>query len=88
MSMRIWMPIILIVLGALFWMGKFGIIDFYWSRDWPVVLIGAGVFSLINYIAGRVKRGGRSQRKKRDILGRLERGDIDAEEAIRKMKNL
>jgi hypothetical protein len=86
--MRIWLPIILIVLGVLFWLGKFEIIDFYWSRDWPVVLIGVGVFSLINYIARRVKkRGRRSHRKHRDILNELESGDIDAEEAIRRMKH-
>lgn len=87
MSLRIWIPIILIVLGVLFWLGKFGIIDFYWSRDWPVVLIGIGVFSLVNYVARRVKRKGKGYRKRRDILDELESGEIDAEEAIRKMKH-
>lgn len=87
MSLRIWIPVILIVLGVLFWLGKFGIIDFYWSRDWPVVLIGIGVFSLVNHIARRTRRGKRSYRTKRDILDELEKGDIDAEEAIRKMKH-
>ncbi len=84
--MRIWIPIILIVLGVLFWLGKFGIIDFYWTRDWPVVLIGLGVFSLVNHIAGRIKRKKRPSKKTRDVLDQLESGDIDAEEAIRRMK--
>jgi hypothetical protein len=87
MSMRIWIPVILIVLGVLFWLGKFGIIDFYWSRDWPVVLIGLGVFSLVNHVAGRVKKTRRRSSRNRDILDQLDSGDIDADEAIRKMRH-
>jgi hypothetical protein len=87
MSMRIWIPVILIVLGVLFWLGKFGIIDFYWSRDWPVVLIGLGVFSLVNHIAVRVKKTRRRSSRNRDILDQLDSGDIDADEAIRKMRH-
>jgi hypothetical protein len=87
MSLRFWVPIILIVLGVLFWLGKFDIIDFYWSRDWPVVLIAVGVFSLVNYAARRVKKKRRSLGANRDILDRLASGEIDAEDAIRKMKH-
>ncbi|MCK4233379.1 hypothetical protein KAU34_07615 [candidate division WOR-3 bacterium] len=86
MSLRIWGPIILIALGVLFWLGKFGIIDFYWSRDWPVILIVIGVFSLINLIVKKTRR--RSSRNKRDILTKLENGKIDAEEAIKRIKRL
>jgi hypothetical protein len=85
--MRIWIPVILIVLGVLFWLGKFGIIDFYWSRDWPVVLICLGVFSLVNHIAVRVKKTRRRSSRNRDILDQLDSGDIDADEAIRKMRH-
>jgi hypothetical protein len=88
MSMRIWVPIILIVLGALFWLGKFGIIDFYWSRDWPVLLIGLGVFSLANYVVRRIGRGTRSHRRRQDIIDRLESGEMDAKEAIDRIKKL
>ena len=86
MSLRIWGPVILIALGVLFWLGKFGIIDFYWSRDWPVILIVIGVFSLINLIVKKTRR--RSYRNKRDILNKLENGEIDAEEAIKRIKRL
>jgi pilus assembly protein TadC len=86
MSFRIWGPIILIVLGVLFWLGKFDIIDFYWSRDWPVILIAIGVFSLVNLIVRKSRR--KSSRYKRDILKDLEKGDIDAKEAIRRIKRL
>lgn len=86
MSLRIWIPIILIILGVLFWLGKFGVIDFYWSRDWPVVLIALGVFSLVNHIAGRIKRRKSPSRMHRDVLDQLESGAIDAEEAVRRMR--
>ncbi len=86
MSFRLWSAIILIVLGILFWLGKFDIISFYWSRDWPVVLIVIGLFSLVNYYARRLKKRNRTQRSV--ILRKLDSGEIDAEEAIRRLKDL
>lgn len=86
MSFRLWSAIILIVLGILFWLGKFDIISFYWSRDWPVVLIVIGLFSLVNYYARRLKKKNRTQRSV--ILRKLDNGEIDAEEAIRRLKDM
>ncbi|MCK4395181.1 hypothetical protein KAW96_01145 [candidate division WOR-3 bacterium] len=86
MSFKLWSAIILIVLGILFWLGKFDIISFYWSRDWPVVLIVIGLFSLFNYYARRLKKRNRTQRSV--ILRKLDNGEIDAEEAIRRLKDL
>ncbi len=86
MTYRIWGPVILIVLGILFWLGKFGIVDFYWSRDWPVVLIAIGVFSLINYFAKRLRRN--TSNKSRKILKDLENGNIDAQEAVKRLKKV
>jgi len=86
MTYRIWGPVMLIILGILFWLGKFGIIDFYWNRDWPVVLIAIGIFSLINYSARRLRKS--NSKKKNKVLESLEKGDIDAEEAIRRLKKL
>lgn len=86
MSFKLWSAIILIVLGILFWLGKFDIISFYWSRDWPVVLIVIGLFSLVNYYARRLKKKNRTQRSV--ILRKLDNGEIDAEEAIRRLKDL
>jgi len=86
MSFKLWSAIILIVLGILFWLGKFDIISFYWSRDWPVVLIVIGLFSLVNYYARRLKKRNRTQRSV--ILRKLDNGEIDAEEAIRRLKDL
>lgn len=86
MSFKLWSAIILIVLGILFWLGKFDIISFYWSRDWPVVLIVIGLFSLVNYYARRLKKRNRTQRSV--ILKKLDNGEIDAEEAIRRLKDL
>ncbi|TET24098.1 MAG: hypothetical protein E3J78_01705 [Candidatus Cloacimonadota bacterium] len=86
MNFRIWFALALIVLGVLFWLGKFGIIDFYWDRDWPVILIAIGVFSFVNIMVKKSKRGRKS--KKTAILNKLNDGDIDAEEAISKIKDL
>ncbi len=86
MNHRIWFAITLIVLGVLFWLGKFGIIDFYWDRDWPVILIAIGVFSLVNIVVKKAKR--RQKSKKTAILNKLNNGEIDAEEAIRNIKDL
>jgi hypothetical protein len=86
MSFRIWGAVVLIVLGVLFWLGKFGIIDFYWDRDWPVILIAIGVFSLVNHFTRSRRRGNR--RKKIKILSELDDGKIDAEEAIDELKKM
>ena len=86
MSFRIWGAVVLIVLGVLFWLGKFGIIDFYWDRDWPVILIAIGVFSLVNHFTRSHRRCNR--RKKIKILSELDDGEIDAEEAIDELKKM
>jgi hypothetical protein len=86
MSFRLWGAVVLIVLGVLFWLGKFGIIDFYWDRDWPVILIAIGVFSLVNYFTRSRRRSNR--RKKIKILSELDDGEINAEEAIDELKKM
>jgi ABC-type microcin C transport system permease subunit YejB len=86
MSFRIWGSIILIVLGILFWLGKFGYINFYWERDWPVVLIAIGIFSLINYLAKRKRVS--SIKNKKNVLDSLESGDIDVDEAVDRLKKM
>ena len=86
MNFRIWFSITLIVLGVLFWLGKFGIIDFYWDRDWPVILIAIGLFSMVNILVKKAKT--RQKSKKSAILNKLNNGEIDAQEAISKIKDL
>jgi len=86
MTNKIWWAIILIVLGILFWLGKFDIINFYWSRDWPVILIAVGIFYLVNTLVRGKKRP--TSKLKNEILRKLENGEIDAEEAVRRLKKL
>ena len=86
MTNKIWWAIILIVLGILFWLGKFDIINFYWSRDWPVILIAVGIFYLVNTLVRGKKRS--TSKLKNEILRKLENGEIDAEEAVRRLKKL
>jgi hypothetical protein len=42
--------IVLIVIGVLFLAYNFGLLDFGWLRQWwPLILIGLGVWSLVNH---------------------------------------
>ena len=45
--------IVLIVIGVVFLLGNFGLLQFGWLRDWwPLILIALGVWSLINHKPG------------------------------------
>ena len=41
--------VILIVLGCLFLAQNFGLLDWYWLRQWwPLILIGVGLWSIVD----------------------------------------
>jgi hypothetical protein len=42
--------IILIVIGVLIWLSNFGVINIWWHRDWPVILILVGILALVKTI--------------------------------------
>ena len=45
--------IVLIVIGVVFLLANFGLLQFGWLRDWwPLILIALGVWSLINHKPG------------------------------------
>jgi len=85
MNNKIWFGFIMIVLGTFFWLGKFGIINFYWNRDWPIILIVIGLVSLVNIFTGRKRKISRNNRA--EILKKLENEEIDVTEAIKLLKN-
>jgi hypothetical protein len=81
-------------LGGLIWAGNFGFISysFRFSRDWPIIIVIIGLSSIWNAVFGRQWWGhkccGRGEVKKEavaKILEALEKGQITAEEAAKRM---
>jgi hypothetical protein len=51
--------IVLIVIGVLFLAYNFGLLEFGWLRQWwPLILIGLGVWSLVNHKPGDKQSSG------------------------------
>ncbi|MDA8131950.1 MAG: DUF5668 domain-containing protein [Elusimicrobia bacterium] len=79
--------------GALIWAHNLGYISlsFHFGRDWPVIIVAVGLMSIWDALFGRQWWGhkfsqGRHRREKLSkILEDLERGDIDAAEAAKRM---
>ena len=45
--------VVLIVIGCIFLANNFGLLDWGWLRQWwPLILIGLGVWSVINHKPG------------------------------------
>lgn len=81
--------------GGLIWADNLGMIDisFKFTRDWPVIMVALGLGYMWEALFGKHWWGAgmRQPRKERaenlaKILGDLERGAINAEEAVRKME--
>lgn len=71
--------IIVIVIGLWIWLSNLGISFIYFSRDWPLLLIGSGVWLL-------VRRKRKKKSKIHRILNDIERKKISVEEAVKKIK--
>jgi len=57
--------IVLIVIGSLFLAHNFGLLEFGWLRQWwPLILIGLGVWSLVNHKPGERHRSSGEQQEK------------------------
>lgn len=84
--------LVVVGVGCLIWANNLGYISlsFRFSRDWPIIIVAIGLMSVWDALFGRHWWGGRfSPRQGRDkvskILADLEKGEIDAEEAARRM---
>jgi len=86
--------VIFIAAGAMLLAHNYGLLSFEirFSRDWPAILIAIGLLGAWDGLfhrsrARQPKEGDPEARKAlRDILERIERGEIKAEEAARKLK--
>lgn len=80
------------LVGGLVWAENLGLIEmsFRFSRDWPVLLVAAGLLFVWDAVSGRARgaKASRTAGESRDVsavLSALERGEIDAHEAARRM---
>jgi len=85
----------IIIVGLLFWAHNYGLIvmSFNFSRDWPIFVVAGGLMSVWRAIFGKhwwaAKCGcganNRIPANARKILEEVEKGNISAEEAAKKM---
>ncbi|MCX5786014.1 MAG: DUF5668 domain-containing protein [Elusimicrobia bacterium] len=88
--------LILIVIGGLLWAHNFGLVAFSisLSRDWPLIIVVFGLMAVWNALFGRHWWSAKSDPRGRNwekgeikkILEELEKGDISADEAAKRME--
>lgn len=86
--------LLVVAIGVLLWAHNYGLVTFAFnfSRDWPLIIVAAGLVSVWKAVFGRHWRAKcdcepkeRIPAKAKKILEDLENGNINAEEAARKM---
>ena len=86
-----------IALGALLLLSNYGLysFNFSFSRDWPILIIAWGVMKVIDSFAwrkaktnGSVLESEGEKQSREQILQAVESGQMSAEEAAQRLKNL
>lgn len=97
---RITWGIFWLILGVFILLSNYDLLGgyrFVFSRDWPIILIAIGVILIIDVISYTIRDKNIEQSPKADantkkpieeILSQLEKGEITAEEALRRIKNI
>lgn len=67
--------IVVILIGIWIWFSHFGISFISFKRDWPILIILLGVWIIL-----------KSRRKRLKIIEDLEKGKIDVDEAIDRLR--
>ncbi len=80
--------IFLILIGLFIWLLNLGVFSFWkWGRDWPWIIIIIGVISLIEYLTRKFRTREKFKKEKtKEIIEKLEKGEISVNEAIEKIK--
>lgn len=86
-----------IALGSLLLLANYGLYSFNFSlsRDWPILIIAWGVMKIIDSFAwrrsktnGSVLENEGDKQSREQILKAVENGQMSAEEAAQRLKNL
>ena len=87
--------LLIVIIGLLLWARNYGLVTFGFSffRDWPIIVVIAGLLGVWRAIFGRHWRTSkcgcdspeRIPVNARKILEEVEKGNISAEEAAQKM---
>jgi|GEM_PF-633307 hypothetical protein len=80
---RVFWGVIIILIGLWVWAGTLGLPEnFRFGRNWPLLLVLLGAYVIYR----AVRSWARSRRPKVDILSDLERGRINVDEAVERLK--
>ena len=89
----------LVILGLFIWLVNIGDFSFWiWGRDWPWIIIIIGIMGIVKKLFRRKKevvidiRGddqtvpNKVKQAVKEVLSKVEKGEMDAEEAAEKIK--
>lgn len=80
---RVFWGIVVILIGLWVWAGTLGLPEnFRFGRNWPLLLVLFGAYIIYR----SVRRWSRRRVGKTDVLGELEKGKIDVDEAVERLK--
>jgi len=86
--------LLVVTIGLLLWAHNYGLIalSFNFSRDWPIIIVLVGLMSVWNAVFGRhwwskcgCEPASHIPSRARKILEDVEKGNMSAEEAVKKM---
>jgi len=80
---KLWFGAVIIILGLWIWLSALGVPYIAFSKNWPLLLVALGVYIIVRRVRKTARRRRRSARV---IIDKLEKGGINVEEAINKMK--
>lgn len=76
------------IIGAGIWLLNLVGGGFNWGRDWPFLLLIFGLYKIWDYSRNRGRSVHSGNKKEvKEILKKVERGDMDAREAVDKLED-
>lgn len=77
---RLKLGLLLLALGLWLWLSNLGVPYVSFSRNWPLLLVAAGVYFIVRTATRRRRR------TSAEILDELEQGSINVEEALARIR--